>query len=66
LAGFQVSTEAVALSTGDESVLVWLENQTGVAYATLKKHYALWLPKPDRGMWEKMDPPLKTRTRGAA
>src|SRR4030095_16263846 len=26
----------------------WLEAQTGVAYATLKKHYARWWPSEDR------------------
>lgn len=26
----------------------WVEQQTGVAYATLKKHYARWLPNQER------------------
>jgi len=25
----------------------WVEQQTGVAYATLKKHYAKWMPSDD-------------------
>jgi hypothetical protein len=28
--------------------IAWLEAQTGVAYATLRKHYAKWLPTEDR------------------
>jgi hypothetical protein len=41
--------------------MLWLVAQTGVAYETLRKHYAKWLPKPDRGMWQHLDPRLAER-----
>jgi integrase len=28
--------------------IVWLENQTGVNYATLRRHYGKWMPSEDR------------------
>jgi integrase len=51
----------LALATGREDVMLWLVQQTGVAYETLRKHYAKFLPKPDRGMWAKLDPRAATR-----
>lgn len=39
----------------------WLEQQTGVAYATLRKHYAKWMPSdPEREMrkFTEIDPAL--------
>jgi len=32
----------------------WLEQQTGVAWATLKKHYAKYIPDQDRNEFEVM------------
>jgi hypothetical protein len=49
----------VALNTGRDDVLVWLEAQTGVAYSTLKKHYGKYIHQPERGMWAKVDPRLR-------
>ena len=48
----------LALATKREDVMLWLVQQTGVAYDTLRKHYAKSLPKPDSGMWEKLAPSL--------
>jgi len=48
----------LALATGREDVMLWLVQQTGVAYDTLRRHYAKWIPKPDRGMWQRLDPTL--------
>jgi hypothetical protein len=32
----------------------WLEQQTGVAWATLKKHYAKYIPEQGRDQFEVM------------
>jgi len=29
--------------------IAWLEEQTGVAYATLKRHYGKWMPLDEAG-----------------
>jgi hypothetical protein len=39
-----------------ENVL-FVERQTGVAYATLRKHYAKWLMQASSGVWERLTPP---------
>jgi len=50
----------LTLDTGSDRVIRWLENQTGVAYETLKKHYAKFLPKVDRDAWGLIDPRVGT------
>ena len=39
--------ESAELLTPDEA-------QTGVAYATLRKHYAAWVPQASRGVWDRL------------
>lgn len=51
----------IALATRREDVLLWLVNQTGVAVETLRRHYGKFITKPDRGMWERLDPGLARR-----
>jgi integrase len=55
----------LALATRREDVMLWLVQQTGVAYETLRRHYAKFLPKPDRGMWRQLDPALARERRPA-
>jgi integrase len=38
-----------ALSANPPAPVTWIEEQTGVAYATLRKHYARWWPSTDAG-----------------
>jgi integrase len=38
-----------ALSADPPAPITWLEEQTGVAYATLRRHYAKWWPTADAG-----------------
>jgi integrase len=49
----------LALSKKREDVMLWLVQQTGVAYETLRKHYFKSLPTPDAGMWRHLDPRLR-------
>ena len=50
----------LTLDTGSDRVLRWVENQTGVAYETLEKHYVKFLPKVDRDVWGLIDPRVGT------
>jgi integrase len=36
--------------------VLWVERQTGVAYQTLRKHYAAWLPQASNGIWGRLTP----------
>jgi integrase len=47
---------SLALATGRDDMMLWLVQQTGVAIETLRRHYAKWIPKPDRGVWARLDP----------
>ena len=41
--------------------IVWLESQTGVSYATLRRHYGKWMPPEGEGelrKFETIDPSL--------
>jgi len=38
-----------ALSADPPAPVTWIEEQTGVAYATLRRHYARWWPSADAG-----------------
>jgi integrase len=52
---------SLALATGRDDITLWLVEQTGVEIETLRRHYAKWLPKPERGVWARLDPSLATK-----
>lgn len=46
--------------------VLWVERMTGVAYATLRKHYAAWLPQASNGVWDRLTPANCGREGGSA
>ena len=48
----------LALATKRQDVVLWVVEQTGVAYQTLREHYAKWMPQQDHGLWAELDPSL--------
>ena len=51
----------LTLVDGRDDTISWLVQQTGVAIETLRRHYAKQLPRPDRGMYARLDPTLTAK-----
>ena len=54
----------LALAKMPDNVL-WIEAQTGVRYATLREHYAAWMPQASRGVWDRLTPSNCVRKDGS-